>query len=271
MEYPDNVKELRSMLESCTMCPRDCRVDRYVGWHGEEPCLVGKSGSGTIFLSGCNLHCVYCQNYDISQCPTAGHEMDAEGMARLALELQAQGAANINYVTPTHVSHIVAESICLARSRGLSVPTVYNCGGYESVHTLELLDGLIDIYMPDVKYSSADAAYKYSGCKGYPEVARAALAEMYRQVGPLCFDLSGIVTKGVLVRHLVLPGDIGGSEQVVRMVSEVCPGAGINVMAQYRPAHNAYEHPELMAPIKISEVRRLRRLATELGLKRVDH
>ncbi|HUS47444.1 MAG TPA: radical SAM protein [Phycisphaerae bacterium] len=279
----DNVARLREVIRDCTLCPRRCRVDRQAGQvgscrigaeavvasagphFGEEPPLVGAGGSGTIFLAGCNLHCAFCQNFDISQ-DAAGRKVTPAQLAAIALGLQARGCENVNFVTPTHVAHAVAEAIRIARGRGLNVPIVYNCGGYESVEMLGLLAGLVEIYMPDFKYADAAAAAKYSDAKDYPAVATAALAEMYRQVGPLALDDRGVAARGLLVRHLVLPGDLAGSEKVIDIVAATAPGCTINVMAQYRPAYRAAEFPELMSRPSPAEIARLREHAGQKGL-----
>ena len=303
---PDNLVRLREIIRDCVLCPRCCRVDRSQGrlgacrigaravvasagpHFGEEPVLVGDGGSGTIFFSGCNLDCVFCQNADISH-TTDGTEATPAQIAALALGLQRRGCVNVNFVTPTHVSHAVGEAIVLARRDGLTVPIVHNCGGYESVQTLKLLDGLIEVYMPDFKYADAAAGKKYSGVPEYPAVATAALAEMYRQVGPLVLGSAGslparaspvigstgvspvnVARRGVLVRHLVMPGDLARSKEVIDIVARVAPGCSINVMGQYRPCFRAGEFPELMSPPTIGEVRNLRQHATERGLTRAD-
>jgi len=272
------------MIIDCTLCPRPCGVDRTAGeigacgagpeavvasagpHFGEEPQLVGAGGSGTIFLAGCNLHCAFCQNSDISR-HLSGHVMSPQQIAELAVGLAARGCANINFVSPSHVAHAVAAAIVIARVGGLDVPIVYNCGGYESVETLELLDGLIDIYMPDFKYASAEAGRKYSGVDDYPSIAATALAEMYRQAGPLATDASGVATSGVLVRHLVMPGDICHSRQVIDTVAEIAPNCTINVMGQYRPAYRAEEYPELVTRPDAGEVLSLQAHARNVGLK----
>ena len=292
MHLPDPVTKLKAILRDCTLCPRECRVDRAAGetgacrtaarariassgpHFGEEPVLVGPGsaagGSGTIFFSGCNLACVFCQNHDISR-STAGREVTPGQLASVALALAERGCQNINFVTPTHVAHAVAEAVVIARANGLAVPIVYNCGGYESVETLRRLEGIIDIYMPDFKYADAAAAEKYSGVPGYPEVAAAALAEMYRQAGALETGARGVATRGVLVRHLVMPADIAKSRGVIETVARTAPGCAINVMAQYHPAFRAAEFPELLAAPDPGEVASLRQHAARLGLRRVDH
>jgi len=274
---------LREMIRGCTLCPRRCGVDRTAGQlgacgvaeaavvasagphFGEEPVLVGAGGSGTIVFCGCNLGCVFCQNYDISH-SVDGRPCPPAKIAALAVGLERRGCENINFVTPTHVAHAVAEAIEIARSQGRTVPIVYNCGGYESLEVLKLLDGLIEIYMPDFKYASADAGRKYSGVPDYPAAAERALAEMFRQVGPLELDGRGVATRGVLVRHLVMPGDIALSREVIDIVSRTAPACTINVMAQYRPAGRAAEFPELAARPAAAEVESLRDRATDAGL-----
>lgn len=276
------------MLRACRLCPRRCGVNRTAGelgscgidatarvcsagpHFGEEPVLVGRGGSGTIFFAGCNLHCVFCQNFDISQ-TDQGRPCSPEQIASYAVELAQNGCVNINFVTPTHVAHAVAEAIVITRDRGLSVPTVYNCGGYESVQTLHLLEGLIDVYMPDIKYAHAARGRTYSDVNDYPAVARTALAEMYRQVGPWRCSKSGMAERGVLVRHLVLPEDLAGSRAVVECVADTAPGCGINVMAQYRPAYRTHAFPELRGRPDVGAIRSLRDYAQDRGLVRVDH
>ncbi|MBN2375171.1 MAG: radical SAM protein, partial [Sedimentisphaerales bacterium] len=296
---PDNIKTLNQIVTACRLCPRACLVDRTAGQlgacgsaatakissatphFGEESVLVSTGGSGTIFFTGCNLRCVFCQNADISQSDT-GLERSPEQLANLAIKLQNLGCENINFVTPTHVAHAVAETIFLARQKGLTVPTVYNCGGYESVEILMLLDGLIDIYMPDFKYADADAGKNYSGVNDYPRAATAALKEMFRQTGPLQSSPSNtakrgtvtrnttthsIATRGVLVRHLVLPNNLAHSQKVIEIVAQTAPGATINIMDQYRPAYHSRNYPELMDTPAAKTIHALRQHALDLGLK----
>lgn len=284
---PSNIARLGQIVHDCTLCPRNCHVDRAgpkrgacrigltarvdsVGPHfGEEPVLVGRGGSGTIFLSACNLDCVFCQNADISH-SAAGRELAPKELAGAAVRLERAGCENVNFVTPTHVSHAVAEAVWSARAMGLTVPVVYNCGGYESVETLRLLEGLVEIYMPDFKYATAEAGRKYSGVPDYPTVADAALAEMFRQVGRLQLDRRGVAVRGVLVRHLVMPGDLAGSREVIARVAKIAPGCAINVMGQYHPAYRVSDFDELMSCPSAAQVRQLRDFAMSLGLVRVD-
>jgi putative pyruvate formate lyase activating enzyme len=251
-----------------------CRTGRLAGvasytpHFGEEDCLVGRAGSGTIFFSGCNLSCLFCQNYDISQ-QEAGREVSPGNLAKMMLALQDCGCHNINFVTPTHVVPQILEALALAREGGLHLPLVYNSGGYESIETLRLLEGVIDIYMPDAKYGQDGPALKYSGAPDYVERMKSALKEMHRQVGDLVLDEAGIARRGLLVRHLVLPEGIAGTEEVVRFISqEISKNTYLNVMAQYHPAYNACRFPELCRPISAREYGRALSLAADAGLTR---
>ncbi len=286
-ELPGNIHRLNGIIRDCTLCPRNCHVDRTAGeagacrigakpvvasagpHFGEEPVLVGRGGSGTIFFSGCNLACVFCQNWDISH-TTEGQPCAPEQIARVALALQRGGCENVNFVSPTHVAHAVAESIWRARAAGLTVPIVYNSGGYDAVQTLRELEGLVDIYMPDFKYASAAAGQRYSGVPDYPAQAEAALVEMYRQVGPLQLDSRRVAGRGVLVRHLVMPADLARGRQVIEIVARVAPACAINVMGQYHPAGQAERFPELLARPSGEDIADLRRYAVSLGLMRAD-
>jgi len=273
-------------LASCEICPRRCGVNRlrdergfcrcgrrarvagFAPHFGEEAPLVGQNGSGTIFFCGCNLACVFCQNNDISQ-EDVGREVSASALADMMLALQRQSCHNINFVTPTHVVPQILEALVLAREEGLHVPLVYNSGGYDSVETLRLLDGVIDIYMPDAKYGSDEPALMYSNAPGYTAVIKSAIQEMHRQVGDLVIDEDGIARRGLLVRHLVLPEDAAGTAEVVRFLSEeISPNTYLNVMAQYRPEYNACRFPELDRGITGQEYAHALRLATRAGLAR---
>jgi putative pyruvate formate lyase activating enzyme len=203
--------------------------------------LSGVQGSGTIFFSGCNLHCVYCQNYDISQ-RVVGSDVGADGLAQIMLLLQAQRCHNINLVSPTHVAALLVPALALAARRGLSIPIVYNTGGYDSDQALALMDGLIDIYMPDMKYADEATAHRLSVVRDYPTVNQAAVRTMHEQVGDLIIDRRGLAYRGLLVRHLVLPGDLAGTERVARFLAdEISADTYINVMGQYHPAYRAAE------------------------------
>ena len=253
------VDEALRELEECRVCPRNCRVNRlkdeqrvcHTGRHaivssafphfGEEDCLRGTRGSGTIFFGLCNLRCVFCQNWDISQ-RTRGTEMDASGIADLALELQARGCHNINFVTPEHVAPQVVEALAIAIPKGLRVPIVYNTSAYDSLASLRLMEGLVDIYMPDFKFWDRESARVLCKAKDYPVVAREAIKEMHRQVGDLRFGLDGIARRGLLVRHLVMPGQTEECEAIMRwLANEISPETYVNVMGQYQPQYQVGE------------------------------
>jgi putative pyruvate formate lyase activating enzyme len=249
------VEAARSELASCRACPRDCGIDRLAGetlvcktgrhavvasaapHFGEEDCLRGRHGSGTIFFAHCNLQCVFCQNWDISQ-RGAGVEMDAAGLADLMLELQGLGCHNINFVTPEHVAPQLVEALALAIERGLRLPIVYNTSAYDALSSLKLMEGLVDIYMPDFKFWSSDSARRLCKAKDYPERARAAIAEMHRQVGALRLDRRGVACRGVLIRHLVMPGQLDQSRAIFHwLADELSPDTFVNIMPQYHPEH----------------------------------
>jgi putative pyruvate formate lyase activating enzyme len=235
---------------------------------GEESPLVGYHGSGTIFFSSCNLKCLYCQNYDISHLKQ-GRTISHHDLALLMLRLQDQGCHNINLVTPTHVIASIISALVVAVDRGLKIPIIYNCGGYESADTLRLLDGIIDIYMPDIKYSSNRMSKKYSGVDDYWEVVRKAISEMYRQVGVLEINNRGIARRGLLIRHLVLPSDIAGSKAVLDFIAgEISIESYVNIMDQYRPSFRAYQHPQLNRPITAEEYDQIVKYARNIGLHR---
>jgi len=286
-EFGRRVEGLRALASPCRLCPRACGVDRLNGergfcragmraWvssagphFGEEPELVGHGGSGTIFLSGCNLHCVFCQNHPISQ-GGEGREASVEELVGTMLRLQGMGCHNVNLVTPTHQVLQIAEALVIAQDRGLSLPIVWNCGGYESVEVLKLLDGIVDIYMPDFKYGHSEVASRYSAAPNYFDVAKDALLEMHRQVGNLVVE-DGIARRGLLVRHLVLPNGLAGTEKVLRfIVEEISPDTYVNVMAQYTPSHRARDYPELSRRITVQEYEEALSLAERAGLKRIN-
>jgi len=277
-------------LESCDLCARYCRVDRrctiegavcrtgerarvasFGAHHGEEDCLRGSRGSGTIFFSWCNLRCVFCQNWDISQ-KGIGREVSTRELADMMLELQSLGCHNINLVSPSHVVAQIIAAVDDAARRGLRLPLVYNTGGYDSPEALALLDGVVDIYMPDMKYGDSALARRYSKVRDYVEVNRAAVKEMHRQVGDLVLDERGVALRGLLVRHLVLPEDLAGTEQVLGfLATEVSRETYLNIMDQYRPCHRADEYPALRRPITAEEFRTAVRIADRHGLTRLDH
>jgi len=251
------VPRVRAALESlahCEVCPRDCGVDRLAdeigvcktGRHarvsssfphfGEEDCLRGWRGSGTIFFAGCNLRCVFCQNHEISQ-SGLGTDVSPARLAEMMLELQEEGCHNINVVTPEHVVPQLLEGLVMAADEGLRLPLVYNTSAYDSLHSLHMLDGIVDIYMPDFKFWDARLALRYMKAKDYPETARRVIREMHRQVGPLRFDENGLARRGVLLRHLIMPGLLEGTKAILRfLATEVSPDTYINLMDQYYPA-----------------------------------
>ena len=277
-------------LSHCLVCPRDCGVDRianktaachtgryaqvssYFAHRGEENCLRGWGGSGTIFFSMCNLRCVFCQNYDISQAER-GPETSPVRLAEMMLELQAQGCHNVNFVTPEHVVPQILEALPLAVERGLRLPIVYNTSAYDSMDSLHLLDGIVDIYMPDFKFWDPALSLRYVKAKDYPEAARRNIREMHRQVGPLKFDEEGLAKRGVLVRHLVMPGEIAGTESIMSFLAdEVSPDTYVNVMDQYYPAGrvSAAQFIEINRRVTGSEVNRTVQAARSAGLWRIE-
>ena len=284
-EIDDRIEKLYAKLEHCNICPRKCGVNRLQGESGyckadanlvvssaqphfwEEAYLVGLGGSGTVFLSNCNLRCVYCQNYDVSH-GGSGMSITPEQLADSMLYLQRVGCHNINLVTPTHYTPQLVKSIAIAARKGLRLPVVYNCGGYESVETLKLLDGIIDIYMPDMKYGDAESAKLYSDAPDYVEVSKDAVREMYAQVGDLVID-KDIAWHGLLIRHLVLPNDRAGSLKVLEFIAgEISKESYVNIMFQYRPCYDAFEFKEISRPPYVEEYNIVLDLARGLGLHR---
>jgi len=278
---------LRELMRSCRLCPRACGVNRLAGemgacrtgaepvvssygpHFGEERPLVGRGGSGTIFLTHCNLRCVFCQNCDISQLGE-GCVTSRERLSDMMLELQRQGCHNINWVTPTHQVSMLVDGLRIAARDGLRVPIVYNSGGYESVEALRLLDGILDIYMPDAKYGDNAPGAELSGAPDYWDRCREALAEMHRQVGDLQTDDRGIATRGLLVRHLVLPEDRAKTAVVMAYLAGLSADTYVNVMAQYRPEHRAREIPGMARPLTTVEYRTAVQAAISAGLHRLD-
>ncbi len=262
-ELGQRIQALNSLLETCRLCPRECRVNRLKGdagycgagseltvssafpHFGEEPPLVGHRGSGTIFLTHCNLKCVFCQNYDISH-QGKGEQISASDLSRIMLRLQDMGCHNINFVTPTHYASQIVASLPEAIERGLRLPIVYNCSGYESVEVIQLLDGIVDIYMPDAKFLEVKYAELFSCAPDYPEILKAVLKEMHRQVGNLRINALGIAERGLLIRHLVMPNGVASSGEVLRFIAEeISTESYVNIMDQYRPEYRAHEHPEI--------------------------
>ena len=285
-ELHRRVTELEVLQNPCRICPRNCLVNRKkkdlgicqaslqlkisnaFAHFGEEPELVGHYGSGTIFLSFCNLRCFFCQNCEISHF-NEGRIISAQNMATMMLRLQEQGCHNINFVTPTHFIPQIVESIALAQNNGLIVPLVYNCGGYESPETLQLLDGIFDIYMPDFKFATQKSGERYTKAPDYFEVASAAITEMYRQVGNLTVDKNGIAKSGLLIRHLVMPELQNESKIILEFIARnLSTDSYVNIMAQYHPCHLAFQFPELNRRVTNSELEEVKNYATKLGLYR---
>ena len=286
-ELRRRAQTLVAALESCELCPRACGVNRLqhergycrsgrrakvssFGPHfGEEAPLVGHGGSGTIFLTNCNLLCIFCQNCEISHL-SEGAEVAPERMAEMMLSLQKRGCHNINFVTPTHFVPQIVEALDVAAAQGLRLPLVYNCGGYESVETLKLLEDVFDIYMPDAKYSSSEAAEQLSGAPDYPERMQESIREMHRQVGDLELDDRGIAVRGLLVRHLVLPNGLAGTQEAMEFLASLSQNTYVNVMAQYRPCYRAGEVQAIARRITSGEFQEALRMALEAGLTRLD-
>jgi len=287
-ELSRRIEKAIDLMASCSLCPRECEVNRlegelgycetgrkarvasYNAHFGEESPLVGSYGSGTIFVSSCNLLCSFCQNYDISHLKE-GVEVEPEHMAAMMLQLSDRGCHNINFVTPTHVVPQLLEALILAVEQGLKIPLVYNSGGYDKVETLGLLDGIFDIYMPDFKFWDGKWAERYCEAPDYPEVAMAALKEMHRQVGDLIIDDRGLALRGLLVRHLVMPEHIAGSEKVFEFLAkEISPHTYVNVMDQYRPCGEAHKDEYINRRLSSQEFRDATDTARKAGLTRLD-
>jgi len=280
-------EEAVARLASCGICPRECGVNRLDGekgtcgigrWavvasynlhFGEERVLVGRGGSGTIFFSGCNLKCTFCQNYEISQY-VEGTAMNAGELAACMLELQETGCHNLNLVTPTHVVPQILEALVIAVEQGFSLPIVYNTGGYDSIEIIKMLDGVVDIYMPDIKYLDEGNAERLSNAGDYPSIVREVLREMYRQVGDLLVSDEGIAVRGLLVRHLVLPGMLDDTKNVIKFIAdEISPQTYTNIMNQYHPCYKAYLYPPIDRPLEMDDWMEAVRFAKEAGLRRL--
>lgn len=282
-------EELWKMMESCKLCPRQCGTDRLAGdegfcnassqleissYHphfGEEKPLVGKRGSGTIFFANCSLRCVFCINWEISQ-GGMGKPRSIEDMAEMMLKLQKFGCHNINIVTPTHYSPHILLAVDIAAAKGLRLPIVYNTCGWELLEILKRLDGIIDIYLPDFKYSDGKMAAKYSSSADtYPEITKLALIEMNRQVGVAKPDIDGIIRRGLMIRHLVMPSRVGGTKKVVEWIAENLPkDTYLNLMSQYTPTYKAFDYPEISRKIRFEEYDQAVRWAKEAGLTNLD-
>lgn len=286
-ELANRAEKLKAIYKRCVLCPWDCRVDRTIGrlgvcrstdkakissaapHFGEEPMITGQKGSGTIFFSNCNLRCLYCQNYQISQ-EGMGNEVSDLELANMMIELQNKGCHNINLVSPTHHLPNIISALHMAAGSGLKLPIVYNSNGYEKTETLELLDGIVDVYLPDIKYSSNEIAVRLSNAPKYVNYNKAAIKEMNRQVGKLEMDDNGVAKKGLLVRHLVLPNDLAGSQKCLTFLANaVSKDVYVSIMAQYKPCFIAVNDPELGRTISPNEYTKVLRIASDLGLHNI--
>ncbi|MBW2484928.1 MAG: radical SAM protein [Deltaproteobacteria bacterium] len=284
----NRIAAAREKLSPCRVCPRECKVDRlsdengvcrtgakavvssYAPHFGEESPLVGTGGSGTIFLTHCNLLCVFCQNYEISHLGQ-GIETDDGQFSSMMVSLQRQGCHNINFVTPSHVVPQILSALPKAVEKGLSVPLIYNSSGYDSVETLELLEGVFDIYMPDFKFWTKESGKRYAKAPDYSEKAKRAILEMHRQVGDLVMDAEGVAVRGLLVRHLVMPGSLDETREILRFLArELSVDTYVNVMDQYRPCGKAHDFPPINRRLRNDEFQEALKLAREAGLRRLD-
>lgn len=287
-ELKRRIDAAQELLRTCRVCPRDCGVNRledergfceigklpmvssHSPHYGEESPLVGRYGSGTIFLTSCNLRCCFCQNYDISH-GMQGRTVSLDRLGGMMVELQGIGCHNINFVTPTHVVPQILAALPFAIEKGLTVPLVYNCGGYESVETLKLLEGVFDIYMPDFKFADGEVASQFCDTPDYPEKAKAAFREMHRQVGDLVLNEDRIAERGLLVRHLVMPKGLAGTREVMRFLAqELSKDTYVNIMDQYRPCGTAHDHPPLNRRTTPAEFEEALRMAEQEGIHRLD-
>jgi putative pyruvate formate lyase activating enzyme len=287
-EFDDRIAQAYEIIKDCRLCPRNCRVNRledgvgvcktgrwpvvssYGPHFGEEGPLVGTGGSGTIFFTHCNLLCIFCQNHEISH-HGEGEPLAPEGLAEIMVRLQNRGCHNVNFVTPTHVVPMILAALPLAIERGLHIPLVYNSSGYDKIKALKLLKGMIDIYMPDFKFWDRQAAAKYMNAPDYPYRAKAALKEMHHQVGDLVVDEHGIAQRGLIVRHLVMPYDLAGTDYIMKFIlEEISPLTYVNTMPQYRPCGEAYRFPELSRAVTVEEYENALEAAHKAGLMRLD-
>jgi putative pyruvate formate lyase activating enzyme len=287
MELEEKVSRLKEMLRDCVLCPRQCHVDRTKGelgycrlpadiimdcalaHHGEEPPLSGTGGAGTIFLSSCNLGCIYCQNYQISH-STKGQHFTVLELAKVMLDLQKKGCHNVEPVTPTPQTPLIMEALCMARMQGLTVPFIYNCGGYENPDVIRMLDGMVDIYLPDFKYGLEEDGVMFSSAPGYPRFALDSLKEMVKQVGDDLELKNGVAQRGVIIRHLVLPGRIENSKEALRLIKkEVSINVFLSLMSQYTPIAKVRNHPLLKRRITRNEYEQITDYALDLGFDNV--
>ena len=287
-ELKKRVEKTVNLLKQCQICPRRCKVNRlenekgickvgrlpmvssYNPHFGEESPLVGTQGSGTIFLTSCNLGCIFCQNYDISHLGE-GYEISIERFAKMMIELQNIGCHNINFVTPTHVVPQILEALPIAVEMGLKIPLVYNTGGYDIIETLMIIEGIFDIYMPDFKFTDSDIANRFCKARDYPEVAMKAIKEMHRQVGDLVINNHGIAERGLIVRHLIMPNELPGTRKVMHfLANEISNNTYVNIMDQYRPCGLAHKYPEINRRITTEEFSNAINVAREEGLTRLD-
>jgi len=278
------IEELEKLLEACSLCPRKCGVNRlkdekgfcrtglkpkvcsYLPHYGEEPPISGKNGSGTIFFSYCNMACVYCQNYEFSQLGQ-GRELEFDELAQIMLKLQAMGCHNINLVTPTHVLPPILRALKIAIEKGLKIPLVYNTGGYELKEVIKLLEDIVDIYLPDMRYADNEMAIKYSSAPNYPKYNQEAVKQMHRQVGLAQINKKGIIEKGLIIRHLVLPNDISGTEKVMQFIAqELSPDTYISLMSQYTPYYKANQFKEISRRITYEEYQKAQKIMEKYGL-----
>ena len=287
-ELKKRVEKTVNLMKQCQICPRRCKVNRlenekgickvgrlpmvssYNPHFGEESPLVGTQGSGTIFITSCNLGCIFCQNYDISHLGE-GYEISIERFAKMMIELQNIGCHNINFVTPTHVVPQILEALPIAVEMGLKIPLVYNTGGYDIIETLMIIEGIFDIYMPDFKFTDSDIANRFCKARDYPEVATKAIKEMHRQVGDLVINNHGIAERGLIVRHLIMPNELAGTRKVMHfLANEISKNTYVNIMDQYHPCGLAHKYPEINRRITTEEFSNAINIAREEGLTRLD-
>lgn len=277
--------EAFKLLESCVICPRKCKINRlnnqkgfcktglkarvysFMAHHGEEPPISGQNGSGTVFFASCNMSCAYCQNYEFSQEVCPDKEVDSRELANIMLELQNRNCHNINLVTPTHVMPQILQALLLAIPAGLKIPLVYNTSGYELAEMIEFLDGIVDIYLPDMRYAGNNSAIKYSSAIGYPQYNQQAVKEMHRQRGIARINKVGIMEQGLIIRHLVLPGNISGTKEIMEFIArELSPETYISLMSQYTPCYKTNGFPELNRRINLQEYELAQQIQSDLGL-----